>query len=143
MKPSLDDSVLRGLLGYTVAKADVALRRAFQPMAAQLEIRPAEYSALRVIAVNQDVSPGPLAKTLAVSAPNLAVMLERLESRGLISRAQRAEDRRGHQIALTNKGRALVKKGAQLEVEAEQFVTRRLSPAERALLLELLERLVK
>jgi DNA-binding MarR family transcriptional regulator len=143
MAKRLDDSAMHGLLGYSVAKADISLRRAFLEVGKELEVRPAEYSAMVVLASNDDVSPGALGRALSISAPNLAVMLERLEGRGLISRATRKEDRRGHVIKLTSSGKQLVKRGKMLEPLAEGKVTARLSSAERALLVELLQKLVE
>ncbi len=143
MAKRLDDSAMHGLLGYSVAKADISLRRAFLEVGKALEVRPAEYSAMVVLASNDDVSPGALGRALSISAPNLAVMLERLEARSLISRTTRKEDRRGHVIKLTNAGKQLVKRGKVLEPLAESKVTARLTPAERALLVELLQKLVE
>jgi DNA-binding MarR family transcriptional regulator len=143
MAKRLDDTSMHGLLGYSVARADISLRRAFMEVGRELDVRPAEYSALVVLAHNDDVSPGALGKALSISAPNLAVMLERLNTRGLISRTPRKEDRRGHVIKLTVAGKQLVKRGKALEPLAEGRVTSRLTPAERALLVELLQKIVE
>ncbi|MCL6470057.1 MAG: MarR family transcriptional regulator, partial [Ralstonia sp.] len=64
--------------------------------------------------------------------------LDRLEKRGLIARKTDPDDRRGLQIVLTDEGFALVDSLVASHVQTEERMLAALSPAERAMLRELL-----
>jgi len=57
---------------------------------------------------------------------------------GWVERVRSTEDRRAQQIHLRPAGRALVQRAEKISATMEDAALRRLSPAERALLIELL-----
>lgn len=86
----------------------------------------------------QALSPSALAKDMMLSTSAMTNRLDRLEKRGLIARKTDPEDRRGLQIVLTDEGFALVDGLVASHVETEERMLAALSPAERAMLRELL-----
>ena len=79
-----------------------------------------------------------LGQALDISAPNMAVTLDRMVERGWVERVRGTQDRRAQHIHLTSKGAELVQRAEKIAATMEAPALRMLSPAERALLIELL-----
>lgn len=140
----LDQSCLQHLLGYQIARADVPTRRAFaEHIGRPLELSPVEFSSLVLLAFNPGTTPKQLAEALAMVAPAVTVLLDRLEKRGLIERARSDSDRRAQIVSLTAAGRELALKAHELSMEMERGVLGALSAAERAILIELLQKVAR
>jgi MarR family transcriptional regulator, 2-MHQ and catechol-resistance regulon repressor len=74
---------------------------------------------------------------------SISVAVDRLVKKGLVSRKNRAEDRRVRQVELTPKGRALITRGFGEHAAAMEDVADVLSKNERLTLLRLLKKLGK
>ena len=74
---------------------------------------------------------------------SISVAVDRLVKKGLVSRKDRAEDRRVRQVELTAKGRALITRGFQEHAAAMENAVSVLSKKERLALLRLLKKLGK
>ena len=74
---------------------------------------------------------------------SISVAVDRLVKKGLVSRNERAGDRRVRQVELTPKGRALITRGFQDHAEAMENAVNVLSKKERLTLLRLLKKLGK
>ncbi len=72
----------------------------------------------------------------------MAVTLDRLVERGWVERVRSDKDRRAKHIHLTAKGRDLVQRAEKIPLTMEDAALRVLSAAERALLIELLMKVV-
>ena len=81
--------------------------------------------------------------TMDVSPPNLAVTRDRMVEQGWIRRERSERDRRAQLIRLTPVGQALVTRARKIGLTMEQEALKVLSPAERALLIELLQRVAQ
>ena len=79
-----------------------------------------------------------LGQALDISPPNMAVTIDRLVERGWVERVRSTQDRRAMQIHLTTSGRELVERAEKIAMTMENPALRMLSPAERAMLIELL-----
>jgi DNA-binding MarR family transcriptional regulator len=77
------------------------------PLAAELDLSPAQCHVLHLIEPGQPVPMGRLAETLACDASNVTGLVDRLESRGLIRRQPSATDRRVKVLDLTPSGSRL------------------------------------
>lgn len=139
---ALNEGVLAGVLGYLLAQASVLTGAAFtRHIGGPLDLRPVEFSLLTLVGANEGCAPKQLCSALAVSAPHLTILLDRLESRGLLARSDSALDRRAREVRLTAEGRRIADAAAQQAQGMEQALLRRLSPAESAMLFELLRQL--
>jgi DNA-binding MarR family transcriptional regulator len=134
----LDASRLTHLVGYAASRAAIELKKTFARHMAPLDIKVAEFSILVLVAANPRVNQRQLGQALDISAPNMAVTLDRMVERGWVERVRSTEDRRAQQIHLTAAGRALVQRAEKISATMEDAALRRLSSAERALLVELL-----
>ena len=135
---TLDQSRLTHLVGYAASRAAIALRRVFARHLGPLDLKVVEFSILVLVAANPQVNAKRLGQALDISAPNLAVTLDRLAERGLIERVRSTQDRRAMHLHLTPQGEELVQRAEKIAATMETPALRVLSPAERALLIELL-----
>ncbi len=139
----LDQSDLMHLVGYAATRASVTMKKALVRHLGPLDLKAVEYSILAVVARNRDVNQKQLCQALDLSAPNLAVTLDRLEQRGVVQRVRGTADRRETFVHLTPAGHTLYERAAKIAATMEREATRVLSEAERLLLIELLHKLVR
>src|SRR5437899_11741287 len=81
-----------------------AQRANLPPLAAELQLSPAQCHVLHLIEPDRPMPMGRLAETLACDASNVTGLVDRLESRGLLRRRAPAADRRGNGPGLTPAG---------------------------------------
>src|SRR5260221_2243646 len=79
-------------------------RATLPPLAAELQLSPAQCHVLHLIEPGRPIPMGQLAETLACDASNATGLVDRLESRGLIRRRPPAEDRPVEEVDLTPTG---------------------------------------
>ena len=112
------------------------------PVAAELELSPAQCHVLHLIEPGRPMPMGQLAQTLACDASNVTGLVDRLESRGLVRRRPSASDRRVKVLDLTAKGSRL--RGLLLDrMTAPPASLQRLTPAEQRALVRILARLLE
>jgi DNA-binding MarR family transcriptional regulator len=138
----LDASRLTHLVGYAASRAAIELKKTFTRQMAPFELKVGEFSILMLVAANPQVNQRQLGQALDISAPNMAVTLDRMVERGWVERVRSTEDRRAQQIHLTPAGRALAQRTEKISATMEDAALRRLSIAERTLLVELLLKIV-
>src|SRR5258707_2975250 len=79
-----------------------AQRAHLPPLAAKLQLSPAQCHVLHLIEPGRPIPMGQLAETLACDASNVTGMVDRLESCGLVPRPPSAADRPAKVIDLTS-----------------------------------------
>jgi DNA-binding MarR family transcriptional regulator len=134
----LDQSRLHHLVGYAASRASIELKKVFARHLGPLDLKAVEFSILVLVQANGDVNQKQLGDALEVSAPNMAVTLDRMVERGWVERVRSTQDRRAMLIRLTEPGRDLVLRAEKIARTMENPALRMLSPAERALLIEML-----
>lgn len=140
----LDESAVLHILGYRLAQASILMRGVFNRHVGEpLNLRTVEFTLLMLLLTNDDVTPSQISRTLAMSAPNLTQLLDRLAERGLVARERSPHDRRAQHIRLTRAGRALAKRAHEVSLGMEQETLHHLTDAERAMLFELLQRVAR
>ena len=133
--------VLEDVLGYHLAQAGVTTYGTFEQYIGEpYSLRKVEYSLLMLVLANGPLSPKRLGQALALSAPNLTLLLDRLQERGLIRRERSPLDGRSQNIVLTATGRQLADDTAAAAAPMEAELSDRLSRAERLMLIELLRK---
>lgn len=137
---TLDTSGLTHLVGYAASRAALEMRKIFAHHMQPLDLKIVDYCILVLVAANPQVNQKQLGQALDISAPNMAVTLDRLVERGWVRRVRSERDRRAQHIHLTAAGRELVNRAHAISRTMEDGALRMLSAAERALLIELLLR---
>ena len=136
----LDSSRLSHLVGYAASRASITLRKVFAKHMEPLDLKIVEFSILMLVAQNPQVNQKQLGQALDISAPNMAVTLDRMVERGWVERIRSEKDRRAQHIHLTAEGTQLVQRAERIAATMEAPSLAMLSAAERALLIELLHK---
>lgn len=135
---SLKPGLLAGLLGYRLRVAQQAV---FRDFAREIpEASPGRAGILLLIDANPGVTQSRLAQAVGIDRSTLVGVLHALQARNLVER-RRGQDRRTNGLWLTRPGRALVASLKRRIRVHERRVASSLTPAERARLLHLLEKL--
>jgi len=134
--PSLDIGVLNDHLGYFIRRLQVWVFQDFIRTLAPIDIRPAQYSVLVVIAGNPGLSQSDLAALLGIERARLVRLLDKLEKRGLTRRLASRIDRRSHALRLTGDGQRLLKRAKQLAAVHEARLVERLGAEQRKMMID-------
>jgi DNA-binding MarR family transcriptional regulator len=110
---------------------------------AEDNITPIQYGLLSVLADLPGLDQMSLAEEIGIDRANVADVLTRLESRGLIARTVSAQDNRRKFCAPTKQGLAFVRKYHANMQRAQDNLLRPLKPAERAEFMRLLRCIVE
>ena len=140
---SLVEADLYQVVGYQLAQASIVTGRLFaEGVGKSFELRPVEFTVLKLIADNPDVSARQLSRALAVTPPNITMWVDRLVERGLVTRERSATDGRAQHLRTTEAGAVLAQAACQAVITSERAVlATALSAAEQAMLVELLHKL--
>ena len=137
----LNFAELHGSLGFQLARASVPAFRIFEHhIGRKLQLRRAEYSALVMLRANTNLTAKDLANALAISPPNMSVLLDRLAERGLLQRVPDQRDRRSQLVELTDSGQSLASEAAAVGMAMEVDMLAALTLSEQRLLFNLLSR---
>ena len=133
---------LEGILGFHLARAAVTTYATFErSIGAPFDLRKVEFSLLMLLLVNAPVTPKELLQPLALTAPKLSLLVDGLVERGLVRRERNPSDGRSQHLVLTDRGRKLARAASEAAVPMEQALLSRLTRAEHAMLIELLDKL--
>jgi DNA-binding MarR family transcriptional regulator len=136
----LRPGALAGLLGYRLRLAQQAVFRDYASSVG--EVSPGRVGILLLIEANPGVTQSRLARAVHLDRSTMVGVIDMLEERGLIER-RRGEDRRTNGLWLTRAGGGLIARMKKRIELHEQRVAARLTAAERAQLIALLEKLSK
>jgi DNA-binding MarR family transcriptional regulator len=140
-RQQISQGALDGVLGYHVVRAQLTTRQIFfQAVGEPLDLRPVEYSLLMLLHANPPLTPKQLAQALALSSPNLTILLDKMQQRGAIDRVRSPTDKRSQHILLSEAGQALTARALELTPHMDEALKPALSAAERAMLMELLKK---
>jgi DNA-binding MarR family transcriptional regulator len=131
---------LERLLGYALRRAQFGV---FQDFAAEMKefgLTPGQLGALLLIEANKGLSQSELGLALGIDRSSVVPLIDRLQKRGWVRRAQRATDRRAHALELAPGGLALLTRLQPRQDAHEERIAADLSPTERQRLFELLAR---
>jgi|SRR5688572_25521044 DNA-binding MarR family transcriptional regulator len=135
---ALRPGALAGLLGYRLRLAQQAVFRDYASSVGELS--PGRVGLLLLVESNPGVTQSRLARAVHLDRSTMVGVIDTLEERGLIER-RRGEDRRTNGLWLTRSGRSLLGRMKERIEQHERRVAARLTPAERAQLIALLEKL--
>lgn len=108
---------LEDQLCFALYTASRVMTSAYQPLLSALDITYPQYLALLVLWEQDGVKVSAIGERLLLDSATLTPLLKRLEARGLITRVRSSEDERVVEIFLTDAGRKLKKKAAELPKE--------------------------
>jgi len=126
-------------IGYQLRNAQLAVFAGFNEQFAALDLRPAQFSLLAVLDAYPGIVQARAGELLGFQKANFTPFVDALERRKLVVRVRL--DGRTNGLLLTPAGRALLRRARRLADAHERTVTAGLSPRDRRLLGELLERI--
>lgn len=88
------------------------------------------------------LTPTELYRSLLITSGAMTNRLVRLESAGMIERIADSQDKRSSQVALTEKGKALIEQAVKTHTEVQNGVLDGLEPEQRQILAGLLKKIL-
>jgi len=140
---TLSLGILSNLLGYHLRRAQVAAFQNFAEVVGASELTPGQFGVLVVIDANHGLSQTRLGGALGIDRSTVVAVIDRLESRGLVVRHPSPHDRRSHALHLSEEGAAVLKRITERVLAHEQMFAAKLTEAELATLIELLDRVAR
>jgi DNA-binding MarR family transcriptional regulator len=132
----LDFAELHDHIGYFLRRLQVAVFSNFIRTLAPLDVRPAQYSVLVLIAANPGRSQSAIGQALNIERARLARMLHELEARKWIERRAAPDDRRSHSLYLTDTGAKALARIRSLAARHEERMMELIGRDRRLLLLD-------
>lgn len=99
-------------------------------------------AALRRAGAPYELTPTLLARNMMMTSGGMTATLDRVERKGLVSRAPNPADRRGSLVRLTEEGLRIIDAAMVLHTEVEHSLVEALGPQERAVVIDALRRLL-
>lgn len=137
----LDQEMLLSLVGYNCRRAYLSIMPLFHERMSEYDLRAVDFSVLSLLHANPNITQKRLSNAINVSPPNLAILLDRLEARGLLLRQRNPLDKRSQTLILTPGGERMAGQAEQTVSKLEAEATSALSNAERQQLLVLLQKI--
>jgi DNA-binding MarR family transcriptional regulator len=138
---AVDLEFLETIIGYSMRRAQATIYADYARTVGEVGIRPAQFAAMVIIAANPGLTQSALAATMGIDRSAAVGLIDGLEAGQWVERVPSSSDRRSYSIMITEIGRTMLARLKQLVREHDQRMGERLSPAERAMLMELLHRL--
>jgi len=123
---ALDTSAVSQSVTHQLRRAHSHFTHRFQLHFSNLNLRPAEFSILALIAQNPGRKQSEIADALGIQRANLVVLMNELETRRLTERRVAPNDRRSYAIHLTPAGESLLADAWRAEADFEADCLERL-----------------
>jgi len=133
----------RGHLGFVLARARLELIRRLDVVIQPSGLYARHFALARLLQQRPGLSQVEIAGLLGTDRTTTMKMIDELERQGLVSRSRSHTDRRANTLRLTKPGERWMSALLPTAVGEEERFLAPLSPGERALLQELLVRLVR
>jgi DNA-binding MarR family transcriptional regulator len=114
--------------GFTARLLSRVITGVYDDALATVGLKVSQFSVLTAIANREDTRPAELAKFLAMDESTLSRNVARMCARGWLKLEPGDDDRRSHQISVTEKGMALLRKSYSAWEKAQNQVAQRLGP---------------
>ncbi|WP_395399596.1 MarR family winged helix-turn-helix transcriptional regulator [Pseudoduganella sp. UC29_106] len=137
----LNQDLLLSLVGYNCRRAYLTIIPHFDARMKKFDLRAVDFSVLSLVNANPNMTQKRLSQAVNVSPPNLAILLDKLEERGLIMRQRNPLDKRSQTLILTPEGTRLCGRAEKTVSELEADATSMLNVEERSQLLHLLQKI--
>jgi len=106
------------------------------------DLTPTRFAAMVILNQNQSLSQNELGRATAMDVATIKGVVDRLKTRGLVTINSDPDDARRNLIALTPRGRELIKKAIPVGLEISEQTLKPLSRTERDRLIALLNKII-
>ena len=132
----ISDDTLRRFIGYHLKRASNAVLGDLARVLRPFELRMITYTALVLIVDNPGLRQSQLADAMDVERPNLVVIVDELERRGLITRDKVPTDRRAHALRPTPAGKKLYGRAVKAVTAHEAALLQGITPEAQGLVVQ-------
>lgn len=138
----LDIAATTDIIGYRLRRAQLGVFQRFNLAFAALDLRPAEFSVMSLIAENPGRKQTEIGEVLGIKRANFVVLVNGLETRGLIERRSAKGDKRANALHLTEEGRSFLVRAQAIQDAFESDCIDRIGGRDaRDMLIRLLDQL--
>jgi DNA-binding MarR family transcriptional regulator len=132
---------ITGSAAFLLSKLGFESTRRFRAALAPLGLEPRQFALMGHVADAEGQTQQALGDALGIPKSRMVALIDDLESRGLVERRLRPEDRRARALHLTRNGCDLLAQAREVEAAHNAEMTGRLSPAEYRQLVTVLQKL--
>ena len=132
---------LDDIIGFHLRLAHGAVYRHFTETFIDLDLTQKQVSVLWLIEDHADIAQADIGRLLQIDRATVMAIVNRLQKRGFVERGDAKEDRRRQTLHLTDAGREALVSARACILDHEAWLKWRFSPAEAAMLVELLRRI--
>jgi len=118
----------RECLGFRARMLSRVTTAAYDDALSEVGLTVGQFGALTAVANREAARPAELAKVLEMDESTASRNVERMCANGWLRLRAATEDRRSHQIAITEKGIALIRRGYPAWQKAQNEIARQLGP---------------
>ncbi len=133
---------LYGRPGFMLRRAHQIAVSVFLAETAELGVTTTQYGVLYLLARRGGLDQASVARLLGLDRSTTALVVRKLEQRGLVGRSIDPADRRRHCLVLTQAGQDMLPRLSSLAAQSRARLLEPLAPAEQAALLALLGKLI-
>jgi DNA-binding MarR family transcriptional regulator len=134
-------SALEAHLGYWLRLVSNDVSRAFERGLQKQDISVAEWVAISQLAEGTGLMPATLASKMGMTRGAISKVLEKLDSKGLVSRSVSSADSRVQILSLTERGRRILPRLTRIADSNDRHFFAALDPDEKAALRNLMRKL--
>lgn len=134
--------VLADQVGHLLRRAHQRHTALFQDMIGAAQLTPTQFAALVRIREQGELSQNELGRMAAMDPATTQGVIQRLEQRGLVRRRRHPGDKRLSLLSLTESGEVLTRSAIETARTITEATLAPLAPAERAVFLALLKKLI-
>jgi DNA-binding MarR family transcriptional regulator len=128
----MSDDIVRRVgpecLGFKARLLSRVITGVYDDALAEVGLKISQFSVLNVIATREETRPSELAKFLEMDESTLSRNVARMCAKGWLRLEPGDDDRRSHQITVTEKGMALLRKSYAAWQKAQNQIAHRLGP---------------
>jgi DNA-binding MarR family transcriptional regulator len=128
--------------GHLIRRAHQRAWAMFVADTREVELTPVQYSALLAISFHPGIDATRMSELISYDRATLGNVVERMETRGYLTRRANAKDRRTKKMVLTARGQAAVDRVRQMAPRIADEILSPLTERERIQLIALLSKLV-
>ena len=132
---------LDGLVGFHIRLAGVAVYRHFSETFGDLGLTQKQVAVLWLLEDHPDLAQADIGRRLRMDRASVMAVVNRLQDHGFVKRSASTKDGRRQKLHLTEAGQAALVTARQHITEHELWLKERFTPAETAMLVELLRRI--
>ncbi|MDO0957340.1 MarR family winged helix-turn-helix transcriptional regulator [Mammaliicoccus sciuri] len=132
---------LHDLIGYLIHRNDVKMTNYFTKRLKPYGVTPEQWSIMSILSPNKSTTQKDLAKAIHKNQTTVVRMIQSMERKGIVKKTFNKDDRRAHDIMLSQKGEELKQMLLPIVTDAHNFVTSNLTSEETLELKRLLDKL--